>query len=91
MIRRRLKIGGVIINIASIEAILPFKEDLAHYSVSKAGVIVLTRALAKEQPSTVFVSMWCFLGGVVTPGTLNAAKDIFPMHLGRLKTGYDFK
>ena len=28
MIRRRLKIGGVIINIAFIEALLPFKEDL---------------------------------------------------------------
>lgn len=91
MIRRRLKIGGVIINIASIEAILPFKEDLAHYSVSKAGVIALTRALAKEHAKHGFRVNVVLPGGIVTPGTMNAAKDIFPMHLGRLKTGYDFK
>ncbi len=48
MIRRRLKRGGVIINIGSIEAILPFAKDLVPYSISKAGVIALTRALAKE-------------------------------------------
>ena len=34
----------------SIEAVLPFKDDLAHYSVSKTGVIALTRALADEPP-----------------------------------------
>jgi 3-oxoacyl-[acyl-carrier protein] reductase len=48
MIGKRIKSGGVIINVGSIEAVVPFKEDLAHYSVSKAGVIALTRALAKE-------------------------------------------
>lgn len=30
MIGRRLKQGGVIINLGSIEAVVPFKEDLAH-------------------------------------------------------------
>ena len=30
-------------------------------------------------------------GNDPAPGMMNAAKDIFPMHLGRLKTGYDFK
>lgn len=48
MIKRRLRKGGVIINIGSIEAILPFVEGLAPYSISKAGVIALTRSLAKE-------------------------------------------
>jgi len=48
MIRRRLDKGGVIINVGSIEAILPFAKDLAHYMISKAGVIALTRSLAKE-------------------------------------------
>ncbi|MFZ1756403.1 MAG: SDR family oxidoreductase [Caldilineaceae bacterium] len=91
MIRRRFKIGGAIINIASIEAILPFKEDLAFYSVSKAGVIALTRALAKEHARHGFRVNVVLPGGIVTPGTLSAAKDIFPMRLGLLKTGYDFK
>jgi NAD(P)-dependent dehydrogenase (short-subunit alcohol dehydrogenase family) len=48
MIRGRLKRGGVIINIRSMEAIMPFVEGMATYSISKAGVITLTRSLAKE-------------------------------------------
>ena len=48
MIRSRLKKGGVIINVSSIEAILPFASDLVPYNISKTGVIALTRALAKE-------------------------------------------
>jgi 3-oxoacyl-[acyl-carrier protein] reductase len=48
MIKRRLKKGGVIINIGSIEALIPFVEGMAPYSISKAGVIALTRSLAKE-------------------------------------------
>jgi len=48
MIKSRLKRGGVIINIGSIEAIMPFVEGMASYSISKAGVIALTRSLAKE-------------------------------------------
>lgn len=37
MIKRRLKKGGVIINVGSIEAVMPFKEELCHYDISKAG------------------------------------------------------
>jgi len=48
MIRSRLKKGGVIINTGSIEAVMPLKEDLAHYGISKAGIMVLSRALASE-------------------------------------------
>ncbi len=48
MIKSRLKIGGVIINMGSIEAIMPLKEDLCHYDISKAGIMVLSRALASE-------------------------------------------
>jgi len=48
MIKSRLKRGGVIINIGSIDAIMPFVEGMASYSISKAGVIALTRSLAKE-------------------------------------------
>ncbi len=48
MIRRRLDEGGVIVNVSSIEAILPFATELVHYDVSKIGVIALTRVLARE-------------------------------------------
>lgn len=48
MVRARREQGGAIINIGSIEAVLPFKEGLAHYTTSKAGVIALTRDLARE-------------------------------------------
>ncbi len=48
MIKARQEQGGVIVNIGSIEAILPFKEGLAHYTTSKAGVIALTRDLARS-------------------------------------------
>lgn len=42
LVTRRLKCGGIIINIGTIESILPFKDGLAHYAMSKAGVIALT-------------------------------------------------
>jgi NAD(P)-dependent dehydrogenase (short-subunit alcohol dehydrogenase family) len=48
MIRARLKKGGVIINIGSIEAVMPLKEGLCHYDITKAGIMVLSRALASE-------------------------------------------
>ncbi len=48
MISSRKNRGGVIINVGSIEAILPFAKGLAHYDSSKAAVIALTRALARE-------------------------------------------
>ena len=38
MIKTRVKKGGVIINVSSIEAILPFKSDMVHYDTSKAGM-----------------------------------------------------
>jgi len=48
MIQQRYQSGGVIINVASIEAIIPFATNMVHYDTSKAGLIALTRALAKE-------------------------------------------
>jgi 3-oxoacyl-[acyl-carrier protein] reductase len=91
MIRRRKKIGGVIINVGSIEAVMPFKEDLAHYSVSKAGVIALTRALAKEHGKDGFRVNAVLPGGIITRGTRAAAKGIFKFRFDLLKTGIEFK
>jgi NAD(P)-dependent dehydrogenase (short-subunit alcohol dehydrogenase family) len=91
MIGRRLKQGGVIVNLGSIEAILPFKEDLAHYSVSKAGVIALTRALAKEHGKDGFRINALLPGGVVTEGTRRAARGLFRFKFSLIKTGIEFK
>lgn len=91
MIGKRMKLGGVVINVGSIEAVLPFKDDLAHYSVSKAGVIALTRALAKEHAKHGFRVNAILPGGIITRGTKAVAKQIFRFKLGLLKTGIEFK
>ena len=42
------KRGGCIINIASIEALHPSSTGMSAYDASKAGVVMLTRSLARE-------------------------------------------
>jgi 3-oxoacyl-[acyl-carrier protein] reductase len=90
MIRRRGKRGGVIINLGSIEAVQPFKEDLAHYSVSKASVIALTRALAREYAGHGFRVNAILPGGIITPGTKAVARQVLNFKFDLLKTGYEF-
>ena len=92
MISRRLKLGGVIVNVGSIEAVVSFKKDLAHYSVSKAGVIALTRALAKEHGKHGFRINAVVPGGIITRGTKSkAAKGILHFDFGLIKTAIEFK
>lgn len=91
MIRGRLKKGGVIINIGSIEAILPFAENLVPYDISKAGVIALARALAKKYGKKGFRINVILPGGISTPGTRAVAKEITRFKVGLLKTGIEFK
>jgi len=90
MIRRRLKRGGVIINMASIEAILPFENNLVLYDISKTGVIALTRSLAKEYGSAGFRINVIIPGGIITPGTKAVAKELYQFKMGRLKSGLKF-
>jgi len=45
-IRARGKLGGVIINVSSIEAYTAFKREMVAYTTSKTGVLGFTRALA---------------------------------------------
>jgi NAD(P)-dependent dehydrogenase (short-subunit alcohol dehydrogenase family) len=89
-IKRNMNNGGVILNISSIEAILPFKGDMSHYSISKIGVLALTRGLAKDYGKKGFRVNSLIPGGIITPGTKNVAKGIAKLNLGLLKTGYDF-
>ena len=77
MLKARGDKGGIIINLGSIEAILPFADDLTHYDVSKAGIIALTRALAKEFGKKGFKINAILPGGIDTPGTQAVAARIF--------------
>ncbi len=90
MIRSRLKKGGVIINTGSIEAVMPLKEDLAHYDISKAGVMVLSRALASEYGKRGFRINVLVPGGIWTPGTRNLAKDAMKFKLNVVKSGIEY-
>ncbi len=89
-IRRRWKQGGIIVNVASIEAVLPFMEGLAHYSTSKAGVIALTRALAREYGPRGFRVNAIVPGGVVTRGFREVMREILRFRLHFLIAGRRF-
>ena len=91
MIRSRLKKGGVIINVSSIEAIMPFAEGLVAYDISKTGVIGLTRGLAKEYGKHGFRINCLIPGGINTPGTRAVAKQVAQFMFSLLRTGYNFK
>ncbi len=90
-IRKRKKSGGIIVNTSSIEALVPFKEDLAHYSISKSGVIALTRSLARDYGRKGFRVNGILPGAIKTPGTDSLVKTaITKLQLNLIKTGYDF-
>jgi NAD(P)-dependent dehydrogenase (short-subunit alcohol dehydrogenase family) len=90
MIRSRQRRGGVIINVGSIEAVMPLKEDLSHYGVSKAGVIALSRALASEYGNRGFRINVLVPGGTWTKGTKNVAKDVMKLKLGLVRSGIEY-
>ena len=52
----------------------PFEEKLAHYSMSKAGVIALARSLAREYGRNFRVNA-IVPGGILTPGVEKAARE----------------
>ena len=91
MIRRRLKKGGVIINIGSIEAVMPLKEGLSHYDMSKAGQMALSRALASEYGRNGFRINVLVPGGVWTQGTKDLAKEVMKFNLGVFKSGVEYR
>ncbi len=91
-IKRRLDRGGIIINVSTIEAILPFKADLAHYGISKSGVIALTRSLARDYGKNNFRINVILPGAIKTPGTDSLVKKaISRLRFDLIKTGYDFQ
>ncbi len=91
-IKRRGSRGGIIINISSIEAIIPFKEDMAHYSMTKSGIIALTRSLARDYGKMGYRVNVILPGAIKTPGVdaiVKTALSKFRFNL--IKTGYDFQ
>ncbi len=90
MIKRRLNKGGVIVNIGSIEAFLPFEKDLSHYTISKAGVIALTRSLAKEYGKRGFRVNAVIPGGIKTRGVKKAAKEVLKLRVELIKSAAAF-
>lgn len=76
MIGSRMKRGGVIINIGSIEAIISLENDLVPYTFSKAGVVTLTRNLASEYGSAGFRINAVIPGGRLNPGTQADAQEL---------------
>jgi pteridine reductase len=69
--------GGVVINIGDIGGDRP-APGFAHYSVSKAGILMLTRALAVELAPRVRVNS-------VSPGTVLAPEDLSEQTLERIR------
>ncbi len=91
-IRRRLKVGGVIINVGSIEAIMPFAFGLVHYDAGKTSVLALTRALARDFSRKGFRVNAVIPGGIETPGVKKLKKEtITNLKIDMMKLGMDFK
>jgi NAD(P)-dependent dehydrogenase (short-subunit alcohol dehydrogenase family) len=91
-IRLRGKKGGIIVNISSIEAILPFKKDLAPYSMSKAAVIALTRSLARDYGKEGFRINAILPGAIKTPGTDSLVKGALRnFRFDQVMTGFNFQ
>ena len=89
-IAARKERGGVIVNISSIEALVPLRDDLIPYSVSKVGLVALTRTLAHAYGHQGFRVNVLLPGAIRTPGTERLRKSaIRHLNVGLLRTGYD--
>lgn len=82
--------GGAIVNISSVEAMLSFKEDMAHYTISKAGVIALTRALSRDYGRHGIRANVVLPGAIHTEGTHRARRQVW-RDPSLLRVGYHFQ
>lgn len=69
--------GGKIVNIASIDAFRP-TGNIAHYNASKGGVVMLTKALAKEWAPLGILVNAVAPGSIATPGTTASITGLSP-------------
>jgi 3-oxoacyl-[acyl-carrier protein] reductase len=91
-VRKNQRRGGVIVNTSSVEAILPTTPDLIPYSASKAAVIAITRAIAREYASK------GFRANVITPGAIHTEETdkkkwevLRTLNFQLIKTGLEFQ
>ena len=69
--------NGKIINISDIGALIPWKFYVP-YCISKAGLIAMTKALAKEFAPSILVN-------AIAPGTILPGKKLSPNAISKLK------
>lgn len=90
-IAARGKHGGVIVNISSVEALAPVRDDLIPYSVGKAGILALTRALAHNYGKRGFRVNALVPGAIHTPGTQRLRETALRhLDIDLMKTGLHF-
>lgn len=87
-VRARKEKGGVIINVSSIEAFLPFARGLVHYDVAKLGVVALTRAIAREYGREIRANV-VVPGGIETEGVKRLKREAI-MRFDMEKVGVSF-
>jgi len=81
---------GVLVNVGSIEAFLPFAPGLAHYDAAKLGVVARTRAVAREYGPRVRANV-VVPGGIASEGVRRLRrKAIFDVELGKVAVAYNF-
>jgi NAD(P)-dependent dehydrogenase (short-subunit alcohol dehydrogenase family) len=73
-VRARKDKGGVIINVGSIEAFLPFAKGLVHYDTAKLGLVALTRAIARGYGKKIRANV-VVPGGIETEGVKRLKKE----------------
>lgn len=68
--------GGVIVNIASMDAYHPTGVGLAHYDASKGGVVMFTKALALELAPDNIRVVGVAPGNIITEGVTRMQPDL---------------
>jgi len=80
--------GGVIVNIASIDAYHPSSVGLAHYDASKGGVVMFTKNLALELGPHRIRVVAIAPGSVTTPGTRAATAAMGPIDVEAMNRAF---
>jgi len=89
-VRARKNRGGVIINVSSIEAFLPFARGLVHYDAAKLGVVAITRAIAREYGKKIRANV-VVPGGVETEGVKRLKKEaIMKLDMEKISISFNF-
>lgn len=87
----RKRKGGVIINVSSVEALVPIRDDLIPYGVAKAGILALTRGLAHSYGRDHFRINVLVPGAIRTPGTMRLrGAAMRQLDIDLIKTGIQF-